>query len=154
MEVRKPSLATRCFIIMQKAYKRRIPLVPKIIKKVMRFFFACEIPYQANIGIGTEFVHNGLGVVIHEEAQIGKYNKIMQNVTIGGRNGRGAPIIGDYCFIGAGACILGDIKIGNNVMIGANSVILKDIPDNVVVVGIPGEIKKEIDNALIGKYKN
>lgn len=120
----------------------------------MRVFFACEIPYQANIGIGTEFVHNGLGVVIHEEAQIGKYNKIMQNVTIGGRNGRGAPKIGDYCFIGAGACILGDIKIGNNVMIGANSVILKDIPDNVVVVGIPGEIKKEIDHKLIGEFKN
>ena len=63
-----------------------------------------------------------------------------QFVTIGG-NGRGkAPIIGDNCFVGAGAVIIGDIKIGNNVTVGANAVVTKDVPDNATVGGVPAKI--------------
>ena len=67
-----------------------------------------------------------------------------QNVSIAGRNNRGTPVIGNNVFIGAGACVLGGIKIGNNVSIGANAVVLDDIPDNSVVVGIPGKVVKTI----------
>ncbi|WP_061575223.1 serine O-acetyltransferase [Heyndrickxia coagulans] len=154
MDKRKTSLATRYFRLMKKIYDLKIPFLPKVMFHFMRIIFSCEIPFQSNIGEGTDFIHNGLGVVIHPEAKIGKYNKIMQNVTIGGRNGRGAPHIGDYCFIGVGACILGDITIGNNVMIGANAVVINDIPDNMVVVGIPGTIKKTTNESLIGKFKD
>ena len=85
-----------------------------------------------------------IGIVIHQNAIIGSNTIIYQNVTIGRRNGNKeeSPIIGKNCIIGAGACVLGNIKIGNNVKIGANSVVVTDVPDNCTVVGIPGEIIK------------
>lgn len=101
------------------------------------------IPYQADIGSGTKFAYQGLGVVIHKKAIIGKNCFIRQNVTIGGGGGpNGLPIIGDNVDIGAGSVILGGIKIGNNVKIGANSVVNKNMPDNCTVVGAPARVIK------------
>ena len=67
---------------------------------------------------------------------------LYQNVTLGGRNGKGGPIIGKNCIIGAGACVLGEITIGDNVNIGANAVVLEDVPENCTVVGVPAKIVK------------
>ena len=137
-----------------KCLNKKIPLIPNLIQFYMRVVFpSCDIPITASIGEGTKFIHRGIGVCVHWGAKIGKNNKIMQNVTIGGRNGRGAPTIGDYCFIGAGACVLGNIKIGNNVMIGANAVVINDVPDNTVVGGIPAKYIKNVDADLIDRYK-
>lgn len=96
----------------------------------------------------TPSLPHGLhGVFISRYAAIGKSCRIYQNVTIGEVNGR-APAIGDGCLIGAGAVIIGDIRIGNDVYVGAGAVVSSDIPDNSTVVSQPARIiqrgKKEV----------
>lgn len=91
------------------------------------------IPADCEIGEGTTFAYKGIGVVVHKRAKIGKNCTIAQNVTIGGRSGHyEVPVIGDDCYIGAGAKLLGPIRIGNGVIIGANAVMRKDVPDGTV----------------------
>ncbi|MDT2047777.1 serine acetyltransferase [Priestia flexa] len=122
--------------------KKKIPLIPGILDFIYRVIFSCDIPSSVLIGRGSKFAHRGLGCVLHPRTKIGDDCKIFQKVTIGSRNGEGPPVVGDNVYIGAGACILGEIKIGNDVKIGANSVVLNDIPDGCIVVGIPGKIIK------------
>lgn len=122
----------RLFRLMNFSYKKKLPLFPNLIMKIIRVIYSCDLPYSCHLGKGVVFKHNGLGVVVHPKAIIGDNTQIYQNVSIAGRNNRGTPIIGKNVFIGAGACILGGIRIGDNAMIGANA----------VVVGIPGEIVK------------
>ena len=114
----------------------------------------------SQIGIGASFEnwpyfpHGIYGIFISPKVKIGKNCVIFQQVTIGaartaGSKRNGNPIIGDDCYIGAGAKIIGNIKIGNNVRIGANAVVYEDIPDNSVVVSSPTRIitkKKKLDN--------
>ena len=92
-------------------------------------------------GKGLLLPHNGLGVVIHPKVVIGKNVKILQNVTIGGREGSGLPIIKDNVEIGAGAVILGNIIIGSHSKIGANAVVISNVPDNSIAVGVPAQVK-------------
>ncbi|GIM54975.1 hypothetical protein CAPN005_16220 [Capnocytophaga cynodegmi] len=113
--------------------------------RYIRVIYSCELPPGLRLGKGVCFEHSGLGVVIHPDAIIGEGTTILQNVTIGGRNSVHAPQIGKNVYIGCGACVLGGITVGNNVMIGANAVVITDIPDNAVVVGVPGKIVKMID---------
>lgn len=106
----------------------------------------CFIPADCEIGEGTSFGYKGIGVVVHKRAIIGKNCIIAQNVTIGGRSGHyEVPVIGDNCYIGAGAKVLGPIVIGNNVTIGANAVMIKDAPDNTVWGGVPARLLKTND---------
>lgn len=126
-------------------YQKNIPLLPKIFKKINRILYGCELPYTCELSHNVLFVHGGLGVVIHGNAKVGKGSKIYQNVTIGGRNGRGAPIIGENVLIGAGACVLGDINVGDNSQIGANAVVIEDVFENSVVGGIPAKVIKKIN---------
>lgn len=121
-------------------WNKNYKLVAKILAFINRSIFSCDIPPTCIIKENVKFPHYGLGVVLHPRTIIGEGCTIYQNVTIGSRNGEGPPKIGDNVYIGAGACILGDISIGNNVKIGANAVVLKDIPDNCCVVGILGKI--------------
>ena len=93
----------------------------------------------------TKLPHQGLGVVMHPGTLIGENCIIYQHTTFGQAHGSkadGAPTIGNNVMVGAGAVILGNVRIGNNVVIGANAVVLKDIPDNVLVAGVPAEIKR------------
>jgi len=90
------------------------------------------------IGGGLYIPHPNGTVIVAEE--IGKNCNIIANVTIGMRNEWTFPIIGDNVFIGAGARILGGIRIGDNSVIGANSVVIQDVPDNTTVVGIPARV--------------
>lgn len=106
------------------------------------FKFGISIPYQTEIGPGFYIGHFG-GIVINRKTVIGKNCNISQSVTLGQANrGKniGAPIIGDNVYIGPGAKVVGKVIIGNNVAIGANCVVTKDMPDNSVVVGIPGKV--------------
>lgn len=98
-------------------------------------------------GPGLRINHHGM-LIVNKHARIGKWCDINQGVNIGANgmideNGEvhlHTPIIGDYCYIGIGAKILSDCKIGNNVRIGANSVVMKDVPDNMTAIGIPMKI--------------
>lgn len=105
---------------------------------------------SANIQIGkkTRFEHHGLGCVVHENAIIGENCKIFQNVTIGARwpsncSDDGVPIIGNNVQIGCGAALLGKIHIGDGAVIGANAVVITDIPNNTLAVGVPAECKRK-----------
>lgn len=123
-------------------YLKKIPLLPGLIMRYMRVVYSCDIPYTCEIGEGVVFAHNGLGVVVHDKAKIGDNSKIYQNVTIGGRNNRGFPIIGKNVFIGANCCILGGIKIGDNSIIAAGTTIIEDVPSKATVVGTLGRVVK------------
>jgi serine O-acetyltransferase len=101
-----------------------------------------SIPFTARIGPGLYIGHFG-GIILSPETVLGENCNISQGVTIGqaGREGKQlTPIIGDRVYIGPGAKIFGGIKIGNDVAIGANAVVTKDLPDNAVAVGVPAKI--------------
>lgn len=104
------------------------------------------IPAECQIGEGTTFGYKGIGVVIHKRAKIGKNCLIAQGVTVGGRSGHyDVPVIGDNCYIGAGAKVLGPITVGDNVTVGANAVLLKDAPANSVWGGVPAKCLKQVE---------
>lgn len=102
--------------------------------------YNCRIPHTATIGEGTRMGIGGVGAVIHPAAIIGTDCVISQNVTIGSRaGGGGLPVIGNNVFIGPGAKCLGG-RIGSNVVVGANAVVIDEVPDNCVVAGVPARI--------------
>lgn len=122
-----------------KSNNRVIRTFAKIQRVRLTRKYGVQISEMCTIGPGLELPHC-LPIVVHYNAKIGKNCTLHQFVTIGG-NGRGkVPIIGDNCFVGAGAVIIGDIKIGNNVTVGANAVVTKDVPDNATVGGVPAKI--------------
>lgn len=111
---------------------------------VMRctYKYGLSVPPTTQIGSGFYIGHFG-GIVVNCNSIIGKNCNISHGVTLGRANRgkrKGSPVIGDNVYIGPGAKIVGHVKIGDNVAIGANCVVTKDIPDNAVVVGIPGKI--------------
>lgn len=123
--------------------RHRVKFIPDLIKYRMLKKYACDFSPYAQIGEAL-MVHHSVGIVIGHEVIMGSHCEIFQNVTIGSNrkevNGRYMPIIGDNVSIGSGAVVVGPIHIGDNVSIGANSYVDKDIPDNVVVAGIPAKI--------------
>ena len=126
-----------------------VPILPKLITLVIFLLYNSKVPYQAKIGKGTMLGYGGIGVVIHKDAVIGENCVISQQVTIGGGNSHypGLPVIGDNVHISHGAVVFGGITIGNNVEIGANAVVNKDVPDNVVVAGVLAKIIKTNENS-------
>jgi serine O-acetyltransferase len=126
-------------------YQIKIPFIPRLISQIMRFLTGIEIHPGAKIGKGF-FIDHGMGTVIGETAEIGKNCTLFHNVTLGGtgnHQGKRHPTIGDNIIIGTGAMLLGPIKVGNNVKIGADTLIInKNVPDNCTVVGTPGKIVK------------
>ena len=123
-------------------YKMGLKRTSRVLDFIVRILYACDIPASAQIGKNCILTHHGLGVVIHPRAKIGNNCKIFQHVTIGSRYGADPPEIGDRVYIGEKSSVLGRIKIGNNVKIGAHSLVLTDLPDNCVAVGIPAKIVK------------
>lgn len=125
-------------------YKHYVPLLSDFIWNLQCLLFNSTISASCTIGKGTMLAYGGIGTVIHARAVIGSNCMIGQNITIGGKSGwYEVPIIGDNVHISAGARILGPVRIGNNVIIGANAVVVKDVPDNCIVAGIPAKIIKE-----------
>lgn len=132
-------------------YKHRWFLVARLISQISRFFTGIEIHPGAKIGKGL-FIDHGMGVVIGETTEIGDNVTIYQGATLGGTGkdvGKRHPTIGNNVMISTGAKVLGPIKIGDNCKIGAGAVVLKDVPPNCTVVGVPGRIVKK-DNIRVG----
>lgn len=116
-------------------------------------FNKMNIPYSVKIGGGL-FIPHAECIIINENCIIGNNVTILQGVTLGGnvfkeKNGRRSPTIGNDVLIGAGAKILGPVSIGDNSMIGANAVVVKDIPENSVAVGIPAKVIKKAEKSFI-----
>ena len=123
-------------------YRKNLFLLARIISQVTRFFTQVEIHPGAKLGDGL-FIDHGAGVVIGETAEIGENVTIYQGVTLGGsgkEKGKRHPTLGDNVVVSTGAKVLGAFRVGNNAKIGAGSVVLKEVPDNCTVVGIPGRV--------------
>lgn len=122
----------------QRLNRAGVPMAPRVLRKLIQFLYGSYIGTEAEIGAGTELAYGGLGIVIHPAARIGRNVLVGPHVTVGGRSlSRGAPVIEDDVKIGAGACLLGDIRIGQGALIGANAVVTRDVPANAVVAGVP-----------------
>lgn len=124
-------------------YKRKLYFIARVISQISRFFTGIEIHPGAKIG-SRFFIDHGMGVVIGETCEIGDNVTVFQGVTLGGtgkEKGKRHPTIMDNALIATGAKVLGSITIGENSKVGAGSVVLKDVPPNSTVVGIPGRVK-------------
>ena len=123
-------------------YKLKLPVIPRFISHISRWITGIEIHPGAKIGKRV-FIDHGKGVVIGETSVIGNDVVVYQGVTLGGTSTRKVkrhPTLGNNIVVGCGAKILGNITVGDNCQIGANSVVLKDVPANSTVVGIPARI--------------
>ena len=135
-------------------YKAGFDLVARIISQIVRFFTGIEIHPGAKLGKNL-FIDHGMGVVIGETSEVGDNVTIYHAVTLGGsspsidsekqRHEKRHPTIGHDVVIGSGAQIIGPVKVGNNSRIAANAVVVKDVPENATMVGIPAKAVK-LDN--------
>lgn len=137
--------------IAHRLYKRGVRKLARFFELISMTISSHAVSAQIEIGTGSRFWHHGLGCVALETVHIGDNCVIFQNVTFGNtwskkKNERVKDSyceIGDNVMIGAGAVILGNIRIGNNVQIGANAVVTRDVPDNCIAVGVPAHIREQ-----------
>jgi serine O-acetyltransferase len=123
-------------------YRAGIPLLPRFLSNVARFFTGIEIHPGVKIGKGI-FIDHGMGVVLGETAEIGDGCTIYQGVTLGGTSlshGKRHPTLGRNVTVGVNSSVLGAIFVGDNAKIGGGSVVVKDVPANATVVGVPARI--------------
>ena len=139
------------------ADKKRIPFVPQLVKYLNRIIFSVVLPPSVKVGKGAFFSYSGLGTIINGESVIGKNCFLGPHVVLGGKHPLpGAPCLEENVVVHAGAKIIGGITVGRNAVIGANSVVLKDVEPGTLVVGVPAKaLKTEIDirlyNPLLSK---
>src|SRR5436305_10093565 len=131
-------------------YRRKLFVAARVVSSFSRFITGIEIHPGATIGERL-FIDHGLGVVIGETAEIGDDVLIYQGVTIGGtgnEKGKRHPTIGNRVVVGTGASVLGNIKLGDEVKVGAGSVVVHSVADGSTVVGIPGRVVKARSKTL------
>ena len=123
-------------------WRRGIPLLPRFLANAVRVVTAIDIHPGATIGQGV-FIDHGIGVVVGATAIVGDGCTIYQGVTLGGTSlarVKRHPTLGRNVTVGSGAKVLGDITVGDGAKIGSNSVVVRDVPPNATVVGIPGRV--------------
>jgi serine O-acetyltransferase len=131
-------------------WRNKLFLIARGLSQLTRFLTGIEIHPGAKIGNGF-FIDHGMGVVIGETAEVGENVTLYHGVTLGGvstEKGKRHPTIFDNVVIGAGAKVLGAIEIGSSSRVGANAVVVNSVPENAVVVGIPGQIVKRSNQVI------
>ncbi|KGT46202.1 hypothetical protein GW12_27470 [Acinetobacter sp. HR7] len=119
------------------------------IEKLINILHSSDVPASVVIGEGTTFAYTGFATIVHKNTIIGKNCSIGSNVTLGG-----GPILGDNVYVATGAKVLGRVKIGSFSIIGANSVVTKDVPEFSVVAGAPAKVINLITAENFAKYKS
>jgi serine O-acetyltransferase len=127
--------------VRESARRRHVPVVNNALRRVTTVLYSIEIGNDIELGDGVNFTHT-LGTVIGGTSKVGARVKFMGNNTIGTAKDNGCPVIEDDVVIGCGARVLGPIRIGRGAFIGANSVVLSDVPEGAVVSGIPAKIHR------------
>ena len=138
--------------ISHRLYLWKIPFFPRFISQFGRSLTGIEIHPGAKIGKRC-FIDHGMGVVICETAELGDDATLYQGVTLGGtgkERGKRHPTLGDNVVVGTGAKVLGNIKIGDHTQIGANAVVIRDVPPHSTVVGVPGRVVKTAGKSFPG----
>jgi len=138
--------------IAHRLFKMKIPFVPRFISQFAKWLTGIEIHPGATVGHGL-FIDHGMGVVIGETSVIGDNVTLFQGVTLGGtgkERGKRHPTLSNNVVIGTGAKILGNVTVGENVQVGANAVVVKDVPPNSTVVGIPGRVVRREGKKITG----
>jgi len=123
----------------QAARRRRLPGVGHVLRLIQTAFYGVEIGRDVELGPGVSLVHT-LGTVIGGTSRLGKLVRFMGNNTVGTAKDNGCPVIEDDVVVGCGARILGPVRVGAGAQIGANAVVLSDVPANSVAVGIPAVV--------------
>ena len=124
-------------------YLHHLTFLSKIIELLIFVLYNSRIPSSSSIGKGTVFAYGGIGVVVHKRAVIGNNCIIGTNVTIGGRSGHlMVPVIGNNVDLSTGSKILGPITLGDNVIVGANAVVISSFASNSVLAGVPARLIK------------
>ncbi len=138
----------------RKLARWRVPLASRLVRKLGLVLYSAYLPEEAEIGEHTVLGYGGTGVFIHPRARIGRHCLISHFVSLGGMGGKeGAPVLGDYVRIGTGARILGPIRIGDFAVVGANSVVVRDVPAGSVVFGIPARVVRILSDP-VGDYEH
>ncbi len=135
-------MRTCTFLRQYKLLKFSLYIISSFIYRHYTYKLGIYIPTSAKIGGGLFIAHYG-GIVVSKDSVIGKNCNISQGVSLIQKNAgvkKGTPIVGDNVYIGPGAKLLGGVVIGNDVVIGANSVVVEDVEDNAVVIGIPARV--------------
>ena len=146
-------MVIRIYRLARWLYLHRVPLLPKLLKICNRIVFGVVLPPSAVLGARVLLSYQGLGTVIHQRAEIGDDVLIGAGVTIGGRSGhRQVPVIERNAMIGTGAKVLGPVRVGQYASIGANAVVLSDIPAYAVAVGVPARVVRVQDPSEIVDY--
>lgn len=143
--------AVRSYRVAHWFYKKKLFTIARVISQISRSRTGIEIHPGATIGKGL-FIDHGMGVVIGETAEIGDNCLIYQGVTLGGTGkdkGKRHPTLGNNVMVGSGAKVLGPFKVGDNVKIAANAVVLAEIPPNCTAVGVPARIINRINEPVV-----
>jgi len=148
-------MVIRIYRLARWLYLRRIPLLPQALKIVNRVVFGVVLPPSAQLGQRVLLSYQGLGTVVHQRAQIGDDAVLGAGVTVGGRSGhRQVPVIGRGVMIGTGAKVLGPVTVGDYASIGANAVVLADVPAYAIAVGIPARIVRIQNPSELVNYRD
>ena len=135
--------------VREAARRWHVPGVNRALRLLQMGVYGIEIGRDVQLGPGVCFVHT-IGTVVGGDTRIGARVRIMSNVTIGTAKNNGYPVIGDDVSIGAGARILGPVSIGRGATIGANAVVLVDVPAGATAVGVPAVVRREPPHGTAG----
>lgn len=131
----------RLHALSSRLYAARLTPLARLVQGFLRVTFGVALPASVAVGKDTSFANHGLGTVIHPRVVIGDNCVISSCVSIGCRSKHpDVPVIEDDCFIGTGARILGPVRVGAGSVIGANAVVLEDVPPGSIAVGVPATV--------------